>query len=895
MNKTSLFYPDNLVQKARDNIAQYPWAKEIRDRIVLEAEPWTRFSDEELWGLMFGNTLKRSWMVWSNGHCPVCKTDVPMYNWEIDALNRPWKVRCPHCAEDFPKNDFHAFYQSGLDAQGIFDTELADRSLLCNAEHLDPDHPDHLFGVDDGEGFRADGKIWWFVGTYLIYGQWKQVVHGGIRKLADAYTVTSDSPYAHKAGILLDRVADLYPTFDFKREGVLYEKAAAAGYVSTWHDACEEARELILAYDQVRDAIFEDHDLADFLQEKSEQYTIGISKSSPVEVMRNIETRILQDTLENADKIRSNYPRQEIALITCHTVLGWPENRARVLELVDDMVETATAVNGVTGEKGLAGYASGVIQSLAQFLEGFSRIDPDFLNDMLQRHPNLRQTYRFHLDTLCLQQYYPRIGDTGAFVQKTDQYAGVRFSKHSGLLPSMYKFLWRLYERTGDVAYVQALYRANDNVVDGLPHDLFAEDYEKFQQSVQKIISTEGSEIRNVSVNKEDWHLALLRSGQSEQERVVWLDYDTGGRHGHLDGLNLGLFAKGLDLMPDFGYPPVHRGGWEGDFFNWYLNTASHNTVVVDGANQKKPIDGVTTLWASGDCFRAVRASCEDVYEIHRYERTGVVIDVSDCDSYVLDLFRVAGGTDHAKFMHSHFGRVITNGLSLRPGDVYGHRTQMRNFQCDLVPEPGWWVDWQVEDRYGYLAVEKDVHLRYTDLTTDAQAHIAEGWVALGFDNNDEAWIPRVMVRRQAEQGDLVSTFVGVYEPYEGTSLIADICRLPLVTESGELCPDTCAAVEVRLVDGRRDLLVSIDNAQVLSDSVVQETWGLRVRGDLCWVRKGAAGDIERIVLCNGSNLHIDNIDLVGETPFSEVLFDRGVSRVVAGAAGGQCDVQVQK
>jgi hypothetical protein len=65
-----------------------------------------------------------------------------------------------------------------------------------------------------------------------------------ICKLANAYTVTGDRVYAHKAGMMLDRVADLYPTFDFKEEGVLYEKPAAAGYVSTWHDACEEVREL---------------------------------------------------------------------------------------------------------------------------------------------------------------------------------------------------------------------------------------------------------------------------------------------------------------------------------------------------------------------------------------------------------------------------------------------------------------------------------------------------------------------------------------------------------------------------------------------------------------------------------------------------------------------------
>jgi hypothetical protein len=416
------------------------------------------------------------------------------------------------------------------------------------------------------------------------------------------------------------------------------------------------------------------------------------------------------------------------------------------------------------------------------------------------------------------------------------------------------------------------------------------------QQSVQKIIEDEGSEICNESMNKEDWHLTLLRSGQSERERVVWLDYDTGGRHGHLDALNLGLFAKGLDLMPDFGYPPVHRGGWEGDLFHWYLNTASHNTVVVDGVNQKKPVDGMTTFWASGDCFQAVRASCEAVYEIPRYERSVVMIDISDTDSYVLDLFQVVGGTDHAKFMHSYFGNVSTNGLELHPGEAYGYKTQMRNFQCDLAPEPGWWVDWHVEDRYGYLAEGRDVHLRYTDLTTDAQAHLAEGWVVMGFHNNEDAWIPRLMVRRQDEKGNLVSTFVGICEPYEDTSLIADVCRLPLVTESGELCPDTYVAVEIHIVDGRRDLLVAVDgvNLQGASNTVIQKAWGLRLSGELCWVRKQPGGDIERIVLCNGDALQIGNVTLSGETAFTEVFFD-GMNPRTVGDSVGKCEVQIHR
>ncbi|MFH1571992.1 MAG: hypothetical protein ABIL09_28640, partial [Gemmatimonadota bacterium] len=258
MDRGSTFYPRAMVARARHHAEHLPWAAATRQAVVDAAAPWLGLAAQELWGLMFGNTLRRSWMVWSNGHCPSCRGGVPMYQWQIDGHARPWKVRCPHCAEQFPKNDFAAFYRSGLDEGGIFDPARADRTLLYHPEHPDPADPLHGFGVDDGGGYRDGENTWWFVATYLVYGQWKQRVVAGIRNLAAAYVVTGQGDYARRAGILLDRVADLYPSFDFKVEGVMYEGPAHAGYVSTWHDACEETREMAIAYDQVREALAAD-------------------------------------------------------------------------------------------------------------------------------------------------------------------------------------------------------------------------------------------------------------------------------------------------------------------------------------------------------------------------------------------------------------------------------------------------------------------------------------------------------------------------------------------------------------------------------------------------------------------------------------------------------------
>jgi len=67
-------------------------------------------------------------------------------------------------------------------------------------------------------------------------------------------------------------------------------------------------------------------------------------------------------------------------------------------------------------------------------------------------------------------------------------------------------------------------------------------------------------------VNKQEWRIAILRApGPRRLGRM--LDYDSippeGVRgHNHMDAMNLGIFAKGLDLLPEFGYPAVQFGDW---------------------------------------------------------------------------------------------------------------------------------------------------------------------------------------------------------------------------------------------------------------------------------------------------------------------------------------------
>ena len=132
-----------------------------------------------------------------------------------------------------------------------------------------------------------------------------------------------------------------------------------------------------------------------------ESYGLGVIPWSPLgggllggvlekaEKGRRASAGMQTEIEKHRPKIESNYPMTDVTLTTLHTVLGWPANRAEVMPMLDGIITKAIAVDGVTGEKGIAGYTVIAPHGIAELLGRYARSDPNFIRAELRRHPRL--------------------------------------------------------------------------------------------------------------------------------------------------------------------------------------------------------------------------------------------------------------------------------------------------------------------------------------------------------------------------------------------------------------------------------------------------------------------------------------------------------------------------
>lgn len=808
MKTHSSFFNSKIIARIRYNLKTNEAAAKMAADFILETSPWMGMSYDELRALVFSPSLKRSWFVRSDGNCPACGKSVPMYSWQHNPFENPWKMKCPHCAELFPKNDFAAYYKSGLDNEGVFHHEYADKSLLINDEGID-------FGVDDGNGwYDSDGRRYMFIGAYLSHCQWSNLVTRGLFHLGFSFVLSGDIEYARKAAVLLTAIARFWPDYDFYTQGVMYEKEyKSQGYVNYWVNSNREVRMFALAYDQIFDSILSDSDFE------------AVCGMNPGTFCETVETRILNDALNNIKKIMTNPPETPQTVAIMRTVLN--HNPKEIEEYIDDIIVDATRVDGLSGESGLGGYAAITPRALADLLCLFTNTDKNFIAKALKKHPQLYKTYRFHIDTWYDAKYYPGIGDSSVFALPAEQYTGL-FSMYAPLTSKYHRsrewFAITLAEYFDDPDIAKTIFLSGKRTDTALfNNDFYIRNPAIYEKKLSDILDKSGVSLNQKSINYSSWRVSVLHSGEGNNKYMLAMPYDSGKNHCHEDALSLHLFSRGLNVTPDYGYPPVNHGGWNTKEALWYRHPAAHNQVVVDGKLHtnmppsgdgmfyRYPSYGKNIMFCNGSFVQAAYNAAPEYNDILRNERLIAIVEFSKNDSYCLDISRTEGGNSHSKFLHGTYSSMGTNGLDLKPGDdYYPDKTILRHHMTDNSPEKFWSADWKIYADKSLNPTEKDIHMKYTGLSTRTSVSTCESWVDITRmaqasnekTGNQWVWIPTIYETHEGPG----SVFTGIIEIYEDNSKLQKIC-LP----KAELNTDFDEAIKVIHNDGIVDYIIAND------------------------------------------------------------------------------------
>ena len=360
---------------------------------------------------------------------------------------------------------------------------------------------------------------------------------------------------------------------------------------------------------------------------------------------------------------------------------------------------------------------------------------------------------------------------------------------------------------------------------------------------------------RTVSTITPGYGHASLGRGTGAHQMQAQLHFS--GRHGHahLDNLNLTLWAKEREMLPDLGYT------WT-QMRYWCTCTVGHNTVVVDRVNQGGAPSDCDLIWFFPDAAGVSAAAADgqrgyaNISGLNMYRRAIVMVPVSAADAYVLDLFHVRGGSIHDWALHGDADEDTTATCSLPLGDAR---------KWLLGPDEEW-VEPEIEgarfNPYGMLRDMRSapadggfrVSFRYDEgADRGIRIHMLPGGPAevlighspsvrrMGQGTRGDMrkaydfWMPQLLVRRQGE-APLASVFAAIEEPFSGDPFISNVEPLALT-------PPDPNAVALQITHGDAvDTIISTLDEPPYPERVAAN--GVRLRGKLGLVREVAGTGI---------------------------------------------------
>ena len=796
------------VQAARANVARLPWAKTVAERLVAQADEWAAREDVWLRSVVPGPGAA---FAYGFTGCPICGASWGRWGTAKATWDNPGHVTC------------------------------ANGHVLPDADHPDP-----------GAGWQGpDGRLHYFVGSYNAWVV-ETLTFQALDSLVAAFTLTGNEKYAAKASVILDALAAVYPTCD--KGSWDYPSIPPSGrFNRPWYQV---ARVLIHYTDQY-DQLWSSPALG--------QPSIVAARTR----RQNIEENLLRNGaaychresqkggLTNGE---ADYLRGALAVGVC---LGLPEY-------------VTWATDGPFGIRSLAennldrdgGYyeTSPMYATSAQGLY-FTFLEPLFnyrggpypagLN--LWETPKLRRYFELHNLRQTLAGHTPSYGDTPPDLKSYPP-------PEPAFNGPDYDALERLVARSSDPDVGAMLSWIAGGDVDklraGSPSPLGPLDaalslprWLIFHGKPGPFPAPKAAALSSDFFGQKG--LAILRAGEGAEAQAVLMRFGPSLNHGHLDDLNLNYVARGRELTYDLGY----KLGSTHTQVGWAKQTASHNVVVVNETSQLQA--GLTggDLLLFGDLPRIKLAEASSplsyakVGSVTQYRRTVALIGEGS-GIYLIDLFRVEGGSQHDWFLHAGTETVGLAGLTLGPeekgslagpdiawgdqqgndGDIKGHPnkpywnppplngygflTKVRRGK----PPGAWSADW---------AIDATTHLR-VHVPADPALDDVITAVAPGLLPAPQFPRARYVVLRHKGAWPLQSRFAAVLDPYVKSPRIVRVDRLDFSGGAG----DTGSPLALQIVhaDGASDYVFSANDSSARTSGAVNVTVagrfaGVRVRG----------------------------------------------------------------
>ncbi|MBP1993235.1 S-layer homology domain-containing protein [Paenibacillus eucommiae] len=528
----STYYTQQKVDTARDNISKYEWAESMKNDVVIKANRYVDQGLDFFWNLVTPQSLPRSYEVNESLGSPLSGKEIDKYGsyaYTYDPINDPWKIVDPTDGKRYPTNDFGAFYRSGLNEHGVFDRSKADRSLLYNEEYPDPNHPLHMWGVDDGLGWvDSAGNRYTFIAYYVHWAIWgysgKSTIQDALRSLRDAYLYTGDVKYSRAGTVLLDRIADIYPSLDVStyssstylnsHGGTNLGKAVG----SIWETFI--VKDFLYAYDAFFPAM-EDPELIAYLSGKSDEYELGPLKYTASGIRKNIEEGIVKQIYPaiKAAQIHGNNGMHQSALALAAVVYDKLPETQQWLDFVFQSGDFMSGPYRVTG----GNVGATLINDLDrdghgnEASPGYNRLwlnyfleAADILNGYdlyatadLYQNPKFRKMFHALYPLTLSERYSPQIGDSGS-------------TGNPGLYLEKAQMV-RAFSQYGDPIFAQMAHFLNNNSTIGIRSDIFTPDPAKIAADIQSVIDEQGS-LNLSSVNLTGYGFTALRDGSHPLE-----------------------------------------------------------------------------------------------------------------------------------------------------------------------------------------------------------------------------------------------------------------------------------------------------------------------------------------------------------------------------------------